>query len=256
MDIIVGIFSIYFSSTYLDFPRARPITKKPEAHFDFTDIPSIEPIVSSPISTTKYHPRVAVVEPSKNVHHPTGLDFDPTYFCQPEVRKARKEFLIRKRPPSPSKTIAAVIKSSGEIFPTTEEDDNKIYNEKSRIVPPLSNQTIHVTVENVDEPDVKPSTILSIQSPPKFGRRASIIDMKASAQKQRNRSKIIEGNRNYSDQNLLKKNSLSSTTTDDDSILNKAEIDNNSRKNAKKPPSFVILKEPCKQNKWMKTSWY
>lgn len=214
------------------------------------------------ILTNKYGTRIAVIQPSKNIHHPTGIDVEPSYLCQPEVRKARREILIRKRPPSPSKTIAATIKSAGQLITTSEEEENKIYNAKSHIITsdtkPLP---ITVTVENVDDPKDKTSTILTVNSPPKYGRRASINNnkmplkepTKGLVQKQRNRAKIIEGNRDYFNTNLAKKNSLSSTTTttmtDDEASIGAM---NGSRSPTSK--SFIILNEPCNENKWMKSS--
>lgn len=250
-----------FSSNYLDFPRVRPTTKRPVTHMNFFEMPSSPgslgspPPARAPILTSKYSTRVAVIEPSKNIHHPTGLDADPSYLCQPEVRKARRELLLRKRPPSPSKTLSASIKSAGQALLTNEEEENKIYNVKSHIVTsdtkPLP---ITVTVENFDDPKDRSSTILTVNSPPKHGRRASINNnkepTKGHVQRQRNRTKIIEGNRDYFNMNLAKKNSLSSTTTttmtDDEASIN------GSRNPTKK--SFVILNDPCNENKWMKSS--
>lgn len=197
-----------------------------------------------------------------NIHHPTGIDADPSYLCQPEVRKARRELLIRKRPPSPSKTLAASIKSTGQVLLSNEDEENKIYNAKSHIVTsdtkPLP---ITVTIENFDDPKDMTSTILTVNSPPKHGRRASMNNnkmpssesIKGHVQRQRNRAKIIEGNRDYFNTNLVKKNSLSSTTTttmtDDEASVAAM---NGSRSPTSK--SFIILNEPCNENKWMKSS--
>lgn len=209
------------------------------------------PPLKAPILRSKYAGRVAVVEPSKNVHHPTGLDANPFFLCQPEVRKARREILIRERPPSPHKTLAAAIRTAGPIPPVDEDEENKIFREKSRIITSASPKTIHVTVENVDEPRTKPETILTVKNSPKYGRRASAAkpparDMKANAAKMRNQSKIVEGNRDYN-KKLNKKNSITSTTTDDEGKSNS---------NDETTPSFVVLKDPCNQSKWMKSSWY
>lgn len=218
----------------------------------------------APILTNKFSTRVAIIEPSKNIHHPTGIDVDPSYLCQPEVRKARREILIRKRPPSPSKTLAASIKSVGQLLSTNEEEENKIYNANSHIiVPDTKPLPITVTVENFDEPKDKISTILTVNSPKKHGRRASVNNNKITSkelltkghmQKQRNRTKIIEGNRDYLNSNMSKKNSLSSITTtttmtDDDASMGTL---TDSRNPTSK--SFVILNEPCTENKWMKSS--
>lgn len=218
----------------------------------------------APILTNKYATKVAVIEPSKNIHHPTGIDVDPSYLCQPEVRKARRELLLRKRPPSPSKTLAAAIKSSGKGVHTNEEEENKIYNAKSHIVTADTKPIpITVTVENFDDPKDKALTILTVNSPPKYGRRASVINNKSppkgNAQRQRNRAKIIEGNRDYFTTNLPKKNSLSSTTTTTMTDDEPSATAGNGKKgfrdgNAPTSKSFIILNEPCNENKWMKSS--
>lgn len=188
------------------------------------------------------------------------MDADPSYLCQPEVRKARRELLIRKRPPSPSKTLSASLGSVGQVSLTNEEEENKIYNAKSHIVTsdtkPLP---ITVTVENFDDPKDRASTILNVNSPPKHGRRASMNNNKMSpkepikgyVQRQRNRTKIIEGNRDYFGP---KKNSLTSTTTTTTMTDDEASVAaiNDSRNSTS--TSFIILNEPCNENKWMKSS--
>lgn len=251
---------IYFRSTYVDFPRRRPVTLKPENHFDLFQQTRKPSPIRNAIIANRFNPRVAVIEPTKNVHHPTGID-DSSYLCSPEVRKARREILIKERPPSPSKTIAAAIRSTGDIFATNEEDEDRKYNEKSRIVSPKLNQPIKVTIENFDEPNKKPTTILrSSQISPRFGRRsssiqyASSVDAKHRSHNKRNHTKIIEGNVGY----MKKKNSLSSTattTTDDEYLAGLKKL--NDCKSVNAAPSFVVLKDPSKENRWMKSSsWY
>lgn len=241
----------------MDFPRRRPVTLKPESHFDFFKQSRKPSPIRNAIIANRFNPRVAVIEPTKNVHHPTGID-EPSYLCSPEVRKARREILIKERPPSPSKTIAAAIRSTGHIFPTNEDDEDGKYNEKSHIVSPKLSPPIKVTIENFDEPHKKPTTILrSAQISPRFGRRsssiqhASSIDAKHRSYNKRNQTKIIEGNVGY----MKKKNSLSSTTTTDDEYLTGLKKLNDF-KSVNAAPSFVVLKDPSKENKWMKSSWY
>lgn len=208
----------------------------------------------------KFNPRIAIIEPSKNAHHQTGLE-SPSYLCRPEVRKARHEILKKERPPTPSRTIATAVKTTGDIFPTNEDDENFKYNERSRIVSPKLSSPVQVTIENFDEPNTKPTTILqSSTHSPKFGRRASMqpnssVDAKINSHMKRNQTKIVEGNSGYG--KGQKKDSLTSTTsTEDEPALmarRKMSLMNQNRESA---PSFVILKEPCKENKWMKSSWY
>lgn len=121
------------------------------------------------------------------------------------------------------------------------------------------NPPIQVTIENFDEPNKKPTTILRSAHSPKFGRRASIqhastIDAKSNLHHRRNQTKIIEGNSDYI--KLQKKNSLTSTTTTDDEAGMISRRKFNGDKSHDQAPSFFVLKEPCKETKWMKSSWY
>lgn len=228
----------------------------PSSSGSLSSPPLRAPILAKKFSST----HTPTIEPSKNIHHPTGVDVDPSFLCQPEVRKARHGLLIRKRPPSPSKTLSANIRKAGQMMIANEEDENKIYNAKSHIV---SSDTkplpITVTVEDFDDPNDNMSTVLTVNSPPKYGRRASMNVInnnnqkpssnettKGHVQRQRNRAKIIEGNRDYFNTNLPKKNSFSSTTTttltdDETSMMGP-------------PKSFVILNDPLNENNWMKSS--
>lgn len=253
-------FFFRFRSTYIDFPRRRPVTMKPDTHFDLFERPRKTSPIRPTIITDKFNPRIAIIEPTKNIHHPTGID-DPTFLCRPEVRKARREILIKERPPSPSRTIAAVVRHTGDIFPTNEDEENHKYNERSRIVSPTLSPPIQVTIENFDEPNKKPQTILRQTYSPKYGRRASMqhastVDAKLNSHIKRNQTKIIEGNSGY--MKGSKKNSLTSTTTttDEESIIGRSRKLLVSNKSMGPAPSFVILKEPCKENKWMKQTWY
>lgn len=232
------------------------------------------------IITPKFHnSTVAIIEPSQNVHHPTGLDVNTApcaYLCQPEVRRARHEILKKKRPPSPSKSIAAAMKyeTMKKGLVVDSDEDNRQYMERSRMVTPTPSPPIQVTVENVDEPNGKPITLLRGGSP-KYGRRASnvqrspSIDAKATGagtpplSLQRNHSKIIEGNREYG--RGMKKASITSTTTNttitntDDDARRRSSIPRklSHSQSVDESRSFVILKDPYKQtNQWMKSNWY
>lgn len=258
-------------STFIDYPRKRPKTQKPESYFDFFDKPRKASAVPQPIIANKFNnSNVAVIEPSKNVHHSTGINGKVcSYLCQPEVRKARHEILKKKRPPSPTETVASSLKYSNmrKALPTNDENENRLYMEKSRIIPPTPSPPI-VTIENFDEPDTKPITIIRGAPPnnygPSYGRRASTIHSPSIDAKnsypllQRNQTKIIEGNHEYV--KSLKKNSMASIVTSaDDEFNRRTSIDSRKLSHSQsldESPSFVVLKEPCKQNKWMKSNWY
>ncbi|XP_055311428.1 uncharacterized protein LOC129574073 [Sitodiplosis mosellana] len=227
---------------FTEFPRRRPVTHRPESNLDFLERSRKSSPVRQPAITTKYNPQlnVAIVEPSQNLHEPPKINQDPFYLCQPEVRKARHEMLIKKRPAS-SRQIIASARSNGHTFTTNEDEENRSYNERSRIIRSPVKPPINVTIENFDEEDTKTKTTIHNENPVKYGRRAP-IQMAENVQAKRNLSKIIEGNYEYA----TKKKSLSS------SIIN----GNTMNTQSVESPSFVILKDPIKQNKWMQSSWY
>lgn len=239
----------------------------------------ISPIRQAIISPKFHNSNVAIIEPSQNIHHPTGLDVNDapcTYLRQPEVRRARHEILKKKRPPSPNKSIAAAMKyeTMKKGVAVDSDEENRLYMEKSRMVTPLPSPPVQVTVENVDEPNGKPITLLRGASP-KYGRRASNVQRSPSIDAkgpsvgtpplplQRNHSKIIEGNREYG--RGVKKASITSTTTN--TTITNNEDDTRRRSSIPRKltqsqsldesRSFVVLKDPYKQtNKWMKSNWY
>lgn len=160
---------------------------------------------------------------------------------------------VKKRSPTPSQTISAAVRSVGRATIPNEDEENLRYNERARIVSSPVKPPVQVFVDSYDEP-TKP--ILQTKSPNKSGRRVSMQTPHASASAnphaKRNLSKIIEGNYEYS----KKKSSLTSSTDDEfgnggKKLVNSQSLDG---------PSFVVLKDSMKQNKWMKSTsasaWY
>lgn len=171
--------------------------QKPESYFDFFDRPRKLSPVRQAIIAPKFNPNphVAIVEPSQ-IQAQT-IDKNPFYLCQPEVRKARREILIKKRPASPRQTIAAAVRSTGRILPKNEDDENRSYNERSRIVKSPIKPPIQVTIDNFDEPLAKPTIMhMDNRMSSVYGRRPSMLmaDVNGNLQAKRNASKIIEGN--------------------------------------------------------------
>lgn len=220
---------------------------------------------------------MAIVEPSKhNIHQPpqptvlvepvTTINKNPSYLCQPEVRKARHEVLIKKRPPSPHQTISAAIRSIGRPAKLNEDEENKCYNERSNIISTSVKPPVQVLIDNFDDPTEKPTELFPLRTPLRVttGRRASSMqssNYNGNSYAKRNHSKIIEGNHEYT----KKRTSLLSTTTTDDEvgygsngggggggISTRKLVSSQSMEN----PSFVVLNDRLKQNKWMKSTWY
>lgn len=216
------------------------------------------------INTTKFNSNVAIIEPSKNIHHPTGLNETACkYLRQPEVRRARHEILKKKRPPSPNKTIAVNIKyeTMKKGIPVDSDEENRIFMEKSRMLTPIPSAPVQVTLENVDEPNGKPITLLNGTSP-RYGRRASTVRRSPSIDGKPTGGKTVDGNREY--ERGGKKASITSTiTTTSTEDIHNARRTSNGRKfshsqSLDESRSFVVLKDPYKQanNKWMKSNWY
>lgn len=156
--------------------------------------------------------------------------------CQPEVRRAKQDLLIKTK--SPRNESIMTEKTFQKDFvgsPTDDLNGNNSPALRSPRTPVLKSRNVSpsfkLTVENVDDPGgtfkKKPS--------PKFGRRATSRDVKRGkdSHKLRNQTKVVEGNRDYI-------------------------IDDKTMRDRSEQPPFVVLKEqPCKQNRWMKQSiWY
>lgn len=224
---------------YSDFPRSRPVTKKPPINFKLCD-----PNTSSTHQRriTQSPPAKSII-PSKNIHsppQPLNLDLENLpYQCQPEVRRAQNDLLLKKRIPS-SRPINVDTITEHVMGSASDEMTNKTSSVISSMKNKSTSPTFKLTVENVDDPG---GTFIK-KPTPKFGRRASTTTLGgqhiSDAQRIRNRTRVIEGNRNYPDTH--------------NHILGGGK---NSKQNTNEiSPSFIVLKEPCKQTKWMKSSWY
>lgn len=215
----------------MDFPRSRPITKKPPINFKLSD-----PTASYQQRRVPQSP-IKKLDPLKNVHSSSDLENLP-FQCQPEVRRAKNDLLLKKR--SPPRTMQLETITSHVIGAPSDELTNKTSN-KEPLQAKSSSPTFKLTVQNVDDPG---GTFIK-KPTPKFGRRASTLGGQhvSDAQRIRNRTRIIEGNRQYPDTHQH--------------ILGGGQ---NKKPASKSPsdvsPSFIVLNEPCTQTKWMKSSWY
>lgn len=183
----------------------------------------------SPTLNKKFEPNALL----KNVHDPNLEDLP--FMCQPEVRRAKQDLLIKKR--SPRKEINNNFSEKtfeGEVIGPP-ADDLKSNNSaafrsprrRSSVRSRNASPSFKLTVENVDDPG---GSFQKKKVSPKFGRRAS-RDVKRGKDSHtiRNQTKVVEGNRDY--------------------IVG-------GNKTQEQPP-FVVLKEPNKPNRWMKQSnWY
>lgn len=269
-----------FSVKFAELPRQRPIVQRPESQFDFFDRPrKPSPVHQHASVTPKFNQNIAIVEPSQhNIHQPpstavaatvaapaTTINKNPSFLCQPEVRKARHEVLIKKRPPSPHQTISAAIRSIGRPAKLNEDEENRCYNERSNIVTTSVKSPVQVLIDNFDDPSEKPIALFPLRTPLKVtGRRASSMqssNYNGNSYAKRNHSRIIEGNHEYT----KKRTSLLSSTTDDEmgngnnggagggAAINTRKLVSS---HSMEGPSFVVLNDRMRQSKWMKSTWY
>lgn len=230
-DSIFSNILFFHSTSFLNFPRNRPVTNRPPTNINLYDSAKKKKDRRSSSINKKFEPSNLL---SKNVHDPNLEDLP--FMCQPEVRRAKQDMLLKNRSPRKEINNNLTEKTFQKDFVGSPTDDLKGNNSAALKSPRTStvksrntSPSFKLTVQNVDDPGGSFKKRLS----PKFGRRAS-KDVKRGkdSHKIRNQTKVIEGNRDY----------IENKTT--------------SRVRNEQPP-FVVLKEPCKQNRWMQQSvWY
>lgn len=239
---------------------------------------------------TKQQPSSQQLQPPPNVHDP-NLEVLP-FMCQPEVRRARQDLLLKKRlgnkeiistdetveygsvgntPITESPAIFPLPPIGGSLSPrrivntsspareiTTRTTISTNHNNNQLATEPI---TFRLTVQNVDDP----GNGTFRKTTPKFGRRSSVLVKEAH--RLRNRSRIVEGNREYAagvataDRQIMQgrhnqhpHHQRPSDPNEESNTQQRQHHQHHSRKSSSQ--SFVVLKEPCKQNRWIKTSWY
>ncbi|XP_037043311.1 uncharacterized protein LOC119079478 isoform X2 [Bradysia coprophila] len=216
-------------TSFLNFPRNRPVTNKPPTNINLYDSTKKKRDRRASNVNKKFEPN------SRNVHDPNLEDLP--FMCQPEVRRAKQDLLIKTRSPRKEINNNFDEKTFQQDFMGSPTDDLKSNNSaalksprhasvKSRNISP----SFKLTVQNVDDPGGS----FKKRPSPKFGRRASkdVKPRKDSSHKIRNQTKVVEGNRDYI-------------------------FDNKVPRDRNENPPFVVLNEPSKQNRWMKQSvWY
>lgn len=234
---------------YLDFPRSRPITKKPLSNFQLSH-PS-DRRKEIPISHKKID-----VNYRQNIHDPPPIDkllnkigdsseSDIPLKCQPEYRKAKMDYMIRERTPSrreENNNSINILNENKIGLPINTDIRKNICNSSSDsdVHPKSSDSEINpgfrLLVENVDEGK---GTFRKDMNP-KYGRRASNISVENNSQNIRTRTRVVEGNPNYvqDTSNYYRRQKKRMIPEE------------------KTSPSFIVLNEPCKQSSWMKPSWY
>ncbi|XP_055702867.1 uncharacterized protein LOC129801645 [Phlebotomus papatasi] len=168
-------FNPEYRCRFLDFPRSRPVTRKPDSHFRLSAMPDgtyIKRFTKNP-------------GPAPNIHSPPeNLPFE----ALPEYRKAKTDYIIKERTPSRDRIPSAVV-------PRKDINDNSERRRRPSIAPKdvPSSPTFRLMVENVDDP--APARFRS----PKFGRRAagSGVEIDENSTRIRERVSVVEGNSKY-----------------------------------------------------------
>lgn len=246
-----------YRCTYLDFPRSRPITKKPLSNFQLTHSSDRKKEIppSYRKNNVNYHhnihdPPPQIINLNKKNEKRLNKTLDSSESdiplkCQPEYRKAKMDYMIRERTPGRreenNNSINILNENKMSLPVNTETRTNICITSSDSDVHPKSsdseiNPGFRLLVENVDEgkgtfrKDVNP----------KYGRRASNVYVDNNNQNIRTRTKVVESNPNYvqDTSNYYRRQKKRMIPEE------------------KTSPAFIVLNEPCKQSAWMKPSWY
>lgn len=243
-----------YRCTYLDFPRSRPITKKPLSNFQLShssdrkkEIPSFKK------NDVNYYqnihdPPSQIINLKKEKRLNKTIDSsesDVPLKCQPEYRKAKMDYMIRERTPSrreENNNSIDILNENKMSLPVYSQIRKNICitSSDSDVHPKSSDSEINpgfrLLVENVDEGKGTFRKDLN----PKYGRRASNVSVDNNNQNIRTKTRVVEGNPNY--------------------VQDTSNYYRRQKKRIipeeKTSPAFIVLNEPCKQSVWMKPSWY
>jgi hypothetical protein len=269
----------------VDFPRARPIIKKPKSNINlYTGYTASTP--------SKYGEKAML----PNHHHANTVSYSSDeqvpLECRPEYRKARREFMLRERERANNSLLDYLEKnavnlppqSSTEIENSDETADDRQTSVKStrrssttqrvrssRIIPRRPEIVSQISADSVASVSPRPSsrspsksgfryTVEHVDAPKRivnYGRRSSMASnsdtVASNSARARHQTRVIEGNPNYirdtteSYKRQLQQQQKLLQTPAAGRVYNQP----NDRDRA-----FVVLQEPCKRSAWMKPTWY
>lgn len=230
-------FNPEYRNTYLDFPRSRPIVRKPASSFRLPVSNSTTTTSNSAAAATDskisppHTPRQRVYKSISPKRMPYSMEVSTTddITSTPEYRRAHYNYQIRER--TPTRTGSPIMSAAAAAVDTTPTSGAEVINKiassqkrrpsRHRQTSMLDKQAIasQTGFENISQ--------VSKKKPAKFGRRASVLQ---NASNCRTNSSITEGNPKYAVPSRFK--------------------------NSENRDAFVVLDDPCKRTNWMKTSWY
>ncbi|XP_037942248.1 uncharacterized protein LOC119675131 [Teleopsis dalmanni] len=220
-------FNPEYRNTYLDFPRSRPITKKPTSSFR---LPISNTITTVGTKTSMHSPKYKNKSNSPKHQISEDIDLKTDITFTPEYRRAHYNYQLRERTP------AVVTGNSKKYIPpkyATKKYTTTSTIEGKDIQKKRSNRCRQTSLIDghklPNESNFFENVGVSVKNAAQFGRRASVL---RNASNCRGNSTIIEGNPKY-----ITKCPKSKYSPDNQD-------------------SFVVLNEPCKGSNWMKKSWY
>lgn len=220
-------FNPEYRNNYLDFPRSRPVVRKPVSSFR---LPSSQTTATATTTTSTTTGATAASSPRATA---VASDMTATELtATPEYRRAQYQYQLRERDPRPRDvTLAApapnLRKSSDSSF------DAGIAQSQAKRRPSRQRQLKEQPVASVPiAANFEDATIGGAgKKPVRYGRRASVLQNAVNC---RDKSSIIEGNPKYA-----------------------VGCRRDKRRDAENHQgSFVVLDEPCKPSNWMKKTWY
>lgn len=210
-------FNPEYRNNYLDFPRSRPVVRKPVSSFRL-------PTTTSTTNTTTSSPRM---ERELAASCMTSTELAAT----PEYRRAQYNYQMRERE-RPRELNTLVQAPPGNLRKSSDSSVDACHLQSQAKRRPSRQRQLKEPVAQLAPSFEDVATGGGSKKPPRYGRRASVLQNAVNC---RDKSSIIEGNPKYA--------------------VGCRRVKQNTE-NLNQQGSFVVLDEPCKPSNWMKKTWY
>lgn len=221
-------FNPEYRNNYLDFPRSRPVVRKPVSSFR---LPTSQTTATATTTTTSTTGANAASSPHglRDTAAAAASEMTATeLIATPEYRRAQYQYQLRERERPRDATLAAAAnlrKSSDSSF------DAGLAQSQAKRRPSRQRQLKESPVAAPNAASFEDVATGAGKKPVRYGRRASVLQNAVNC---RDKSSIIEGNPKYAIG--CRRDKRRDTENHQD--------------------SFVVLDEPCKPSNWMKKTWY
>ncbi|EDW61797.2 uncharacterized protein [Drosophila virilis] len=210
-------FNPEYSNNYLDFPRARPVLRKPVSSFR---LPTT--------STTNTNTNTTAAATSPQLPAASSMTANELT-ATPEYRRAQYNYQLRERERErPRELNAAPAGNLRKSSDSSLDAGHCPLQSQAKRRPSRQRQLKETPPAAPSFEDVATG---GSKKPPRYGRRGSV---QQNASKCRDKSSIIEGNPKYAAG--CRRQAKQSTEN--------------------QQGSFLVLEEPCKPSNWMKKTWY